>query len=37
MPSMPSSSRSPEQYLYKALESLIQAFKGLEEEEEKQE
>ena len=28
MPSIPSSSRSLEQYLYKALESLIQAFKG---------
>ncbi len=37
MPGMPSFSFSPEQYLYKALESLIQAFKGLEEEEEKQE
>jgi hypothetical protein len=37
MPGMPSFSFSPEQYLYKALESLVQAFKGLEEEEEKQE
>ena len=34
MPSMPSFSFSLEQYLYKALESLVQAFKGLEEEEE---
>jgi len=35
MPGMPSFSFSPEQYLYEALESLVQAFKGLEEEEEK--
>ena len=35
MPSIPSSSRSPEEYLQEALESLVQAFKGLEEEEEK--
>ena len=34
MPSIPSSSRSPEEYLQEALESLVQAFKGLEEEEE---
>ena len=37
MPGIPSFSFSPEQYLYKALESLVQAFKRLEEEEEKQE
>jgi hypothetical protein len=37
MPGMPSFSFTLEQYLYKALESLVQAFKGLEEEEEKQE
>ena len=37
MPGMPSFSFSPEQYLYEALESLVQAFKRLEEEEEKQE
>ena len=37
MPSIPSSSRSPEEYLQEALESLVQAFKGLEEEEEKRE
>jgi len=33
MPSIPSSSLSPEQYLRKALKSLIQAYKGLEGEE----
>ena len=37
MPSIPSSSRSPEEYLQEALESLFQAFKGLEEEEEREE
>jgi hypothetical protein len=37
MPSISSSSISLEQYLYKALESLVYAFRGLEEEEEKQE
>ena len=35
IPSIPFPPLSLEQYLYGALESLVQAFKGLEEEEEK--
>jgi hypothetical protein len=33
MPSIPPSSLSLEEYLYKALKSLIQAYRGLEGEE----
>jgi len=33
MPSIPSSSLTPEEHLYEALRSLIQAYKGLEGEE----